>query len=105
LNLYEHEDHYTAEVAVPGARPESLEVTLEDGVLTVSGERPAPPASEHEKLVRRERGHGTFTRKIRLGRDVNRDAVSADYAHGILTVTLPKAEEAKPKKVAIRVGA
>ena len=103
LNLYEHDDHYMAELAVPGAKPESLEVTVEDGVLTIAGERPAPEMAEGEKLSRRERGFGAFSRKIRLGREVNRDAVSADYEHGILNVTLPKAEEAKPRKIAIEV--
>lgn len=103
LNLYEHDDHYTAELAVPGAKPESLEVTVEDGVLTIAGERPAPELNENEKHLRRERGCGAFTRKIRLGREVNRDAVSADYEHGILRVTLPKAEAARPKRIAIEV--
>lgn len=103
LNLYEEGDAYAVELALPGFNPESLDVNLEDDVLTISGERPLPAGTKERKYGWAERGFGQFTRQVRLGRNVDRNGIRAQFEHGMLTVTVPKSEEARPKKIPVSV--
>jgi HSP20 family protein len=98
LDLYESGDHLVAVVELPGMRKEDIDISLHDGTLTISGERKRENANG-EKTQRTERYVGTFRRSISLPTRVDAGKVSATYQEGILRVTLPKAEEAKPKQV------
>lgn len=102
LDLYQDADNVSAVVELPGMRKEDIEISLHDGTLTVAGERQGTP-SEDEKAERTERFSGKFRRSVTLPTRIDAGKVSATYKDGILTVTLPKAEEAKPKKIEVSV--
>ena len=103
LDLYQNADNVVAIVELPGMRKEGIEISLHDGTLTVSGERKSESV-EGEKAERTERVTGKFRRSITLPARVETDKVNATYKDGILTVTLPKAEDAKPKQIQINVN-
>ena len=100
LDLYESGDHLVAMVEVPGMRKEDIEISLHDGTLTISGER-KQENTNGETAQRTERYVGTFRRSITLPRRIDAGKVSATYENGILKVSLPKAEEAKPKQIQV----
>lgn len=102
VNLRSDEDNLYAEAMLPGVDPAELEMTVEQNILTISGTR-RPSEDLPEKVVwhRRERGLGKFMRTVELPLDVKTNEVRAEYINGLLLVTLPKAEEAKPTRVAI----
>jgi HSP20 family protein len=100
LNLYQNNDNVVAVVELPGMRREEIEISLHDGTLTISGKR-RREISNGEKAERTERYVGKFRRSITLPVRVDANKVSASYQDGILTVTLPKAEEAKPKQIPV----
>jgi HSP20 family protein len=101
LDLYENNDNVVAVVELPGMRKEEIEISLHDGTLTIAGERKRE-VTDGEKAERSERYIGKFRRSILLPTRVDANKVSATYRDGILTVTLPKAEEAKPKQIPVR---
>ena len=88
---------------VPGIDPESIEVTVDRGVLTVTVKREEERA-ENDKFFVRERSTGTFTRRLYLSENLNADAVEAAYNNGVLEVRIPVLEQAKPRKVEVRQG-
>jgi HSP20 family protein len=100
LDLYQSNDNVIAVVELPGMRKEDIDISLRDGTLTISGER-TRESSNGEKAERTERYIGAFRRSIALPTRVDADKVSATYQDGILKVTLPKAEEAKPKQIQV----
>jgi len=100
LDLYQSADNITAVVELPGMRKEDIDISLHDGALTISGERTRESANG-DKAERTERYVGSFRRSIMLPTNVDASKVSATYRDGILTVTLPKAEEAKPKQIQV----
>ena len=100
LDLYENGDDLVAVVELPGMRKEDIDISLHDGTLTVSGER-KHESTNGEKTQRSERYVGTFRRSISLPTRVDAGKVKATYEDGILKVTLPKAEEAKPKQIRV----
>ena len=101
LDLYESGDHFEAVVELPGMRKEDIDISLHDGTLTISGERKRESKNNGETAQRTERNVGTFRRSIALPTRVDASKVSATYQDGILKVTLPKAEEAKPKQIQV----
>jgi HSP20 family protein len=101
LDLYQSNDNVIAVVELPGMRKEDIEISLHDGTLTISGERKRENSSNDDKAERTERYVGTFRRSIALPTRVDAGKVSATYRDGILTVTLPKAEEVKPKQIQV----
>jgi len=101
LDLYQSNDNMIAVVELPGMRKEDIEISLHDGTLTISGERKRETSSNGEKAERTERYIGTFRRSIALPTRLDANKVSAAYRDGILTVTLPKAEEVKPKQIQV----
>src|SRR3989441_5380516 len=103
LDLYQNNDNVIAVVELPGMRKEDIEISLHDGTLTISGERKME-TQEGDKAERSERYVGKFRRSITLPTRVDANNVSATYKDGILTVTLPKAEEAKPKQIQVNVS-
>ncbi|WP_043614280.1 Hsp20/alpha crystallin family protein [Nonomuraea candida] len=88
---------------LPGIDPDSIEVTVDRGVLSVSARREEEIA-ENERLFVRERTMGTFTRRVYLSEHLDSDKIDAGYADGVLTVRIPVLERAKPRKVAIQRG-
>jgi HSP20 family protein len=100
LDLYESGDHFVAVVELPGMRKDVIDISLHDGTLTISGERKRE-STNGETAQRTERYVGTFRRSITLPTRVDAGKVSATYENGILKVTLPKAEEAKPKQIQV----
>lgn len=101
LDIYEAKDTITVIVELPGMKREQIDISLHDGALTVAGElTPAAEFAESE-TYRAERPRGRFHRSVSLPKPVDADKVSAAYKDGILTVTLPKAEEAKPRQISV----
>jgi HSP20 family protein len=101
LDVHEDKDSFSIRVELPGMRREDIEVSLQDGALVISGERKEEKVTEGTEVHRQERFYGRFSRALTLPSAVAGDKVKAQYKDGILTVTLPKAEEAKPKAITI----
>src|SRR2546421_12891043 len=104
INLAEDKDSFFVEALAPGVNPESLDVSVVRNTLTISGEKVPPPESNGEKFHRTERAAGRFVRSVDLPTEVEGDRVAAEYRDGLLKVTLPKAEAAKPKQIQVAVG-
>ena len=104
LDAHEDKENFTVQVEVPGFKREDIQVSLQDGVLTISGERKEEKVSKETEIHRQERYYGKFTRALSLPTAVAADKVKAAYKDGILTVTLPKAEEAKPKQIDVSIN-
>jgi HSP20 family protein len=102
LDVSETKDNYIVKAELPGMKKEDIEVSLHDGCLSISGERKAEEKSEGAEVYRAERFVGRFQRALTLPAPVAGDKVKAEYKDGILTVTLPKTEEAKPKTITIQ---
>lgn len=101
INLSEDENTIYVDALVPGIEPEDIDLNVMKGSLTISGERKESESTD-KTWHRRERGGGYFLRSIELPVSVNTDKVDAQYKNGILSVALPKSEEAKPKKIAVK---
>jgi len=99
LDVVRHENDVTLRLDVPGIDPDQLEVTVDRGILTISGKR-QEERTENDKFFVRERSMGTFTRRLRLPETLNADAAS--YANGVLEVRIPATEQAKPRKIEVR---
>ncbi len=104
LDVYQDKDNLYVKVEVPGMKKEDIDISLHDGVLSISGERKSEEKHEDSEVYRSERFFGRFQRSITLPAPVSADKVKAQYKEGILTVTLPKTEEAKPKHIDINVS-
>jgi HSP20 family protein len=104
LDISERKDAYVVTCEVPGVKAEDLDITLEDGLLTIQGERPFTQESPGQQFHRVERRYGSFRRSITLPSQVRMDAVEASFENGVLEVVVPKAEEARPKKIGVRAG-
>jgi HSP20 family protein len=103
LNAWSDDEHLFVEAEVPGLGMKDLEVVVVGDELTISGERRDPP-QENVAHHRRERGVGKFSRKVRLPFAVDAGAVQAQLQSGVLTVTLPKAPELRPRRIEVKVA-
>lgn len=101
LDVYQNADNVVAVIELPGMHKEDIDISLHDGTLTIAGERKSESEQREEQAERTERFVGKFRRSITLPTRVDAGKVSASYKDGVLTVTLPKAEEAKPKKIEV----
>lgn len=104
LDLSETAEAYFVEMAVPGMKAEDLNVTVENGVLTISGEVKQNTETKERNFHRVERRYGRFNRSVSLPSTVRGDAIEAKLEHGILFLNIPKAEEVKPRKITINVA-
>lgn len=104
MNITEESDTITVEAELPGFRMEDIEITLEGDQLTIAGHRECDCEQNGATFRRRERMSGRFTRTIRLPYEINPDDVRASLANGVLTVTLPKHEAIRPRKIQVRAG-
>jgi HSP20 family protein len=102
LDIYQDKDQFTVVAELPGLKKEDIELSLQDGVLTISGER--KQEKKGEEGYRNERFFGRFQRSVTLPATVDSNKVKATYQDGILKVVLPKAEEAKPKQIEVSVS-
>jgi len=98
-------DTFVLRLEVAGVAAESLEIDLEGEHLTVSGERPAPGESEGHKVLMSEIPWGRFRRKFRLGPVADRDAIKATYRDGVLEITVPKVQQARPRRIPVSTAA
>jgi HSP20 family protein len=101
LDVAETEGEFVVKASVPGLRPEDVQITVLGDTLTIRGESRAEDEKKGEHWHLRERRYGTFQRSLTLGTPVNADQAQARYEHGVLTLTLPKAEEARPRQIKI----
>jgi HSP20 family protein len=104
LDMYEDKDNVYVRAELPGMKKEEIDVSLHNGALSVSGERKQESKFENAEVYRAERFIGRFQRSITLPTPVAADKVKAQYKDGILTVTLPKTEEAKPKHINVNIS-
>ena len=105
IDVVEKEKAYVIKAEMPGVKKDDIEVTVHDGVLTLSAEvNEESEEKEDGRVIRRERRTGKFVRTMRLGAEVDESKVAAKYNDGVLEVTIPKTEETQPKKVAIPVS-
>lgn len=104
LDVSETDDLYTVKASLPGVSPDDVELTLEDNVLTIKGEMKSDETVEEAKYHVRERRYGSFSRSIRFPVMVDSNGVGATYENGVLTLSVPKAEEVKPKRIEIKIN-
>jgi HSP20 family protein len=104
LDVYEQNETVVVKAELPGMKKDDIAVSLHDGCLSISGERKSETRREDEGIHRAERCFGRFQRTVTLPAPVATDKVKADYKDGVLTVTLPKTEDAKLKQIDISVG-
>jgi HSP20 family protein len=114
VDIYEGEHELVVKADLPDIKPEELDIRVENNILTIRGERKfekvGRPAVAGEKVdeknyLRVERAYGSFARSFSLANTVNTDAIKADYKDGVLTLSVPKREEAKPKQIKVNVNA
>lgn len=103
LDVSETQDAFLVEAAVPGLKPEDLEITVENSVLTIKGETRQDSAAKERNFHRIERRFGSFQRTIGLPKSVQADAIKATLEQGVLKLEIPKAEEIKPRKISVNV--
>ncbi len=103
MDAYRHGDQFVVHFDLPGVDPASIDITVEKNVLTVSANRTWQPEDGVQVLVS-ERPQGSVSRQLFLGEGLDADHIEANYENGVLTVTLPVAEQAKPRKVEITTG-
>jgi len=103
VDLFEEKDNLIARAEIPGMKKDEIEITLHDDLLCISGERKIERKAGASENYRCERFEGRFSRSFVLPSKVNVDQITANYTDGVLTVTLPKAEEAKPKQIPVSV--
>jgi HSP20 family protein len=104
LDVHEDKDKYLVALEVPGLKKEDISVAVHNGVLTISGERRNEKDVKEGTVHRTERFYGKFSRSVSLPSEVRTDKVTAAYKDGVLNVEIPKAEEAKPKTVEVKVS-
>jgi len=105
IDVAERGDAYVILAELPGVSPEQVDVSFEQNILTIRGSKPASfdVAAEGEvRVFAAERVHGSFERSVRLPEFVDADNIDASFAHGLLTVTVPKAQAAQPRRITIR---
>jgi HSP20 family protein len=104
MNLYDAGDRYMLSAQLPGITPGEIELTITGETLTLRGERKRPEGIKEDSYRRQERPMGRWSRTVTLPNRVDSGQVSASFAHGILTVSLPKAEDARPRHIAVTAG-
>ena len=102
MDAFRDDDRFVVQLELPGVAPDSIDLTVEKNVLTVTAER-TPSYGDAERVVG-ERAYGTFSRQRFLGETLDTEHLSADYDAGVLTITIPVAEQAKPRKISINGG-
>ncbi len=102
LDVYETTDTLVVKAAIPGVKPEDVEITVKGNYLAISGETKEETESQDKNYLRRESRVGTFSRMIELPNELQSDKADAKFENGVLTITFPKAEQLKPKKIQVK---
>jgi HSP20 family protein len=105
VDIYETEHELVVKADLPDIDPKELDIRVENNVLTIRGERKFEKSVSQDNYLRVERAYGTFSRSFSLSNTVNAEGIKADYQSGVLTLNIPKREEAKPKQIKVNVGA
>ncbi|WP_026372832.1 Hsp20/alpha crystallin family protein [Agrococcus lahaulensis] len=103
MDLYRSGDHYVVHVDLPGIDPGSIDLGIDAGTLTIQAERTIG-GGDQRQWIAQERPAGRYMRQLSLGNDVDLDRIEASYEHGVLTLTIPVAERAKPRKIEVQHG-
>ncbi|MDH5483872.1 MAG: Hsp20/alpha crystallin family protein [Gammaproteobacteria bacterium] len=101
VDIKEENDRYLLIADIPGVDPKDIDIHMENGVLTIKGERESEKKTEREGYKRIERNHGVFYRRFTMPEGVNADAIEAKNNNGVLTVSIPKQEAAQPRKITV----
>lgn len=104
VDVMEKENVFVVEASIPGVSPDDVEITYQEDVLTIKGERKMDDTINAEDYRLRERAAGEFTRSLRFNVPLNTETIDAAYNNGVLTITLPKAEEVLPRKISVKVN-
>ncbi len=102
VDMYQTKDEVIVKAAIPGVKPEDLDVSVSNDILTIKGEFKQEESVERENYIRRERRFGSFSRALPLPMPVDVEKASAEFEHGVLKLVLPKAEEVKPKTIEVK---
>jgi HSP20 family protein len=102
MDVRETDDRFEVKVDLPGIEPEAVGVTFEDGMLSITGRRELSNEEKGETWHRIERSYGTFARSIRLPQTADSERIEATFDKGVLTVSVPKVEQAKPRTIEVR---
>ncbi len=103
VDIYETEQELVVKADLPDIKPEDLDIRVENNNLTIRGERKFEKKVKEDNYLRVERSYGSFSRSFSLANTVNTEAIKAEYKNGVLTLTIPKREEAKPKQIKVNV--
>ncbi len=104
VDIFETEHELVVKADLPDVDPKDLDIGVENNILTIRGERKFEKKVSEDEYLRVERAYGSFSRSFSLANTVNAEAIKADYQNGVLTLTIPKREEAKPKQIKVNVG-
>jgi HSP20 family protein len=104
VDIHESEHELTVKADLPGIDAKDLDIRVENNILTIRGDRKFEKKVNEDNYLRVERAYGSFSRSFSLANTVNSDAIKADYQNGVLTLVVPKREEAKPKQIRVTVG-
>ena len=102
VDIYETDDAIVVKSAIPGVKPEDLDVNITGDTLTIKGETKAEEEVKEEHYIHRERRYGSFCRSLSIPTQIVANKVEAEFENGVLTLTLPKAEEARPKTIKVK---
>jgi HSP20 family protein len=103
VDIYETEQELVVKADIPDVQPEELDIRVENNILTIRGERKFEKQVAENNYLRVERSYGSFARSFSLANTVNTEAIKAEYKNGVLTLSVPKREEAKPKQIKVNV--
>jgi HSP20 family protein len=104
VDIFETEHELVVKADLPDIDPKDLDIRVENNILTIRGERKFEKKVDQDNYLRVERAYGSFARSFTLANTVNSEAIKADYQNGVLTLSIPKREEAKPKQIKVNVG-
>jgi HSP20 family protein len=104
VDIYENEHELVVKADLPEVDPKDLDIRVENNILSIRGERKFEKKVNEDNYLRIERAYGSFSRSFSLANTVNPDGIKADYQNGVLTLVIPKREEAKPKQIKVNVG-
>jgi HSP20 family protein len=104
VDIHETEDGYVVKADLPGIKKDDIQIDLKDSTLTLKGEKKFEENVSKDNYVRTERSYGTFVRSFTLPENVDAEKIKASYKDGVLELTLPKREEAKPKQIKVEVN-
>jgi HSP20 family protein len=102
VDMYQEKDSLVVKAALPGVKPEEVDITIDDNVLTISGEHKEEQETKEDEYIRRERYYGAFSRSVAMPIKVKGDKAEATFEEGVLTLTLPKADEVKPRQIKVK---